>query len=287
MVNKIQKFTNGFLVFGLSCLLGSVGMTSAQAEEGFEKVGHVAAITGRAYRILPSGERILLKCGESLAQDDALIAGEWGTVSISLGDVYGQVSSLTDVRVGRAEDGTPEFRVVGGSLRVLDTREDTSSPLRIVTQFAVATGAADDTEVFVVEHKQISFCAGAGELVANVVGGPTQLIAAGQCASMKRGDAMLAIAERPSSIQLAEATTCSMGTIIGSVDEHLSPTDVAAPPLPMPTPLAGIKMRGVNPCEDPANCFLPGSNGGPRWAPDDPSLGGSTPYEGPLPGQGG
>jgi len=285
MGNKAQhKIVKCLLVLGVSCLLGIPGMNAAQAaEEGFNEVGHVAAVTGRAYRILPSGERMMLRCGEALAQGDALVAGEWGTVSISLGDVYGQVSPLTDIRVGMAEDGTPEFRVIGGSLRVLDTRTDTSSPLRIVTEFAVATGAADDTEVFVVEHKNISFCAGAGDLIAHVIGGPTQVIAAGQCASMKRGDAMLAIAERPASIQLADASTCDMGTIIGSVDEHLLPTDVAAPPPPISRPLPRPDVPGVNPCHDPAGCVTFAAFA----APTPPTLGPSTPFEGPIPEIGG
>jgi len=220
------------------------------------EIGHVAAVTGRAYRILPSGERRMLVCGESLKPGDALVTGEWGSVAVSIGDVYAQVSDMTGIRVGMAPGDVPEFQVIGGGLRVLDTRDDRETPVRIVTEFAVVSGAADDTEVFVREHKNISLCAGTGALSANVRGAGVQSVAAGQCSFMKKGDKNLADAERPEElIGLDAEVSCERDLIIGAASMRLLPTDVAAPPPPIVMPAALAPIVNPNPCSNPSSCY--------------------------------
>ncbi len=240
---------------GLALVLGGVAGQAPEVAADAE-IGHVAAVTGRAYRVLPTGERRMLVCGESLMPGDALVTGEWGSVAVSVGDVYAQVRRSTGIRVGMAPAEVPEFQVIGGGLRVLDTREDRETPVRIVTEFAVVSGAADDTEVFVQEHENISLCAGTGALSANVRGGEVQSVAAGQCSYMKEGDKTLVDAERPSEvIGLDAQVTCARDLIVGAAMMRLMPTDVAAPPPPTVMPTAVAPMENPNPCSDPSQCF--------------------------------
>lgn len=261
------------MIFGVEGFAG-IGLAGTEASS----LGEVTSIQGRVYRILPDGSRQMLACGRSVGAGDPMIAGEWGHVAISTGEVYAQIQNLSDFRVQRGDDGSVQFRLIGGGLRILDAREDRTGSVRIVTEFAEAVGSAQDVEVFVEEGKRLVMCAEIGDLEVSVRGGAAQRIETGQCATLQKRDKALQITKRSQPvIALDEQAICSTGTIIGSADTRFLPSDVAAPPPPRSFPNVVVGGRNPNRCDDPGRCEAKASS------PFNPTIGNTDPTRGSLP----
>jgi len=260
------------MIFGVVGFAG-VGVAGTETSSG-----EVTSIEGRVYRILPDGSRQMLACGRSVGAGDPMVAGEWGHVAISTGEVYAQIQNLSDFRVQRSKDGAVQFRLIGGGLRILDAREDRTSPVQIVTEFAVAGGSAQDMEVFVEEGKRLTLCADVGDLELSVREGAPQRIEAGQCATVEKREKAVKITKRTNPvIALDTEAICSTGTIIGSADTRFLPSDVAAPPPPRSFPNVEIGGRNPNRCDDPGRCEAKATIG------FNPTIGNTDPTHGSLP----
>jgi len=262
----------------MSMIFWIAGFASVAIAETEASSGEVTSIEGRVYRILPDGTRQMLACGRSVGAGDPMVAGEWGHVAISSGEVYAQIQNLSDFRVQQSDDGAVQFRLIGGGLRILDAREDRTSPVRIVTEFAVAAGNAQDVEVFVEEGKRLTLCADLGDLEVSVRGGAAQLIQAGQCAMLQKREKALRITMRTQPVIALDAEAiCSTDTIIGRADARFLPSDVAGPPPPRSFPNVVIGGRTPDRCDDPGRCEPKAS------IHFNPTIGNTDPTRGSLP----
>jgi len=259
---------------GAAVLGGLLALPAASAPG--DTVGSVLSASGAAHIEGPEGRRPL-GCGESVREGERIVTTSGATVSVTAGDTYLQVARDTVVRM----DGSGRFQLERGLARFIDVA-DGANEIAVGTPHGQLTARGGDTEVSV-NAGQAEFCE-RGRAVEVSAGSTRETLARAQCATAQGGSIRLAPAG-DSRVALSGAQGC----IDIAVMNHLSPTDVAAPP-----PSVGLypfdpDKRTYQPCDAAGSCgaiVVPMGTRSPDPTPDPPSFGfGTGPADDPSPGQ--
>lgn len=105
------------------CALAIVLPAAARAADA-APVGKIVALEGDAWVDHPGLPQHAMACGDALAEGDILVTGPGARAGIQAGDVFAQVASDSQVRLGRGPGGAPTVDVEKGhaSVRRLDLK---------------------------------------------------------------------------------------------------------------------------------------------------------------------
>jgi hypothetical protein len=258
------------------------------AAQGDRKlVGFVVAVTGSGFIENPDckTDKRPLACGDLLFEHDQISTGPGGHTAFLAKNVYTQMDSDSEIRVGLTDAGGPDLSVLRGHARITDQRKDAAdAPHRIRTPYSQILASGADTEVIVKSDPQSAsgtLCEWAKPLdVTPGVGGtgiavqPGECVVAGPQAPLRTGPGT------GQKLTLAEVPECDL-----DVGDQFDPNDVAAngdlalappprldpglqplpppPPGPPPTPPPGPPPTVLGVRESPP-VFRPPPGLGPR-----------------------
>jgi hypothetical protein len=218
-------------------------------------IGQVVAVTGSAQ----AGSRTL-GCDDPVHCEE-IATGPGSSLSFLSGDVLVRVGSDSRVSLDGSE-GAPELFVHRGAVRTTDARSTTAAPSRLVAHDISASSAGADLELTTAAASASQLCAFDGTASVDA-GASARTLRAGECLASEAGSMSTRAASGPS-VGLGDPGFCGYAV---ALDDHLTPSDVAAQDLfvfPALGP-AGDIVR--DPCDSPGSGCLGSdalsTNGGP------------------------
>jgi hypothetical protein len=261
----------------LAGLLGAFCAGGALASPA--AVGQVVAVSGAVQAAAPGEEPRTLACNDWLYEGETLMTSGGARVGILSQDVYAQLDTSTRL-LTVIREGVPEFRVVSGAVRIVDTRIASEGRRYVIgTTRGYASGLGGDIEVWAVPSP--------GEGHWRVCNREAPLrISVAASALGEEGDCALLTADGFSPAESAPAPTIGLAgeavcpTEFGDVAARFTPTDVAAPPfglLDFPDVMPG-PASPRDPCDDPAGgCGFDFARPEPPFGQIPPDTGGCPP----------
>jgi hypothetical protein len=209
-------------------------------------IGQVIAFTGTARAAAPGQAPRALGCDDPVACEEIVTSAD-GSLAFLSGDVLVHVGPGARIGLDGSE-GAPEVFVHEGSVRTTDARSGDAAPVRLAARDLSASAAGAELELATAEAAASRICAFDGE--ASVDAGPSAAtLRAGECFAAD-GGALATTAAAGPSVGVGNPGICGYAV---ALDEHLLPSDVAAPDLfsfPAFAP-AGDLVR--DPCDDPGS----------------------------------
>jgi hypothetical protein len=266
----------------LASLLLALGLYAAPppavADEA-DAVGQVAAVSGKVVAQRPGQPPRPLGCRDTVYQGEWVVTSEGSRAGILLGEVLAQVGERSSLRVGRTPSDTADMVLDAGVVRVIDPR-DAGALAQLAVLDAAAQVRGNDAEGYVFAEKTGRFAMLCEWDEALPVARADEKAVAdpGKCVIAKPREPLYLADAHDARLATPPEDACPLGPVIGALDHHLSPAEVAAGPLepPWSSPPAGPARPPRSPCEaSTAGC-------GDGVIVIEP-----PPSEGPFPGGGG
>jgi hypothetical protein len=217
-----------------------------------EPVGHVATLRGDVVAERPGEPPRKLHCRDPIYRGERLVTADGSRVGVLMGDVLARVGEGSALRVGRTAEGAADVSLEQGAVRVIDPRDD-GAEARLAVLDARAKLLGNDAEVYVFAEKTGRYamlCEGDAPLAVDrgdesAVGQP------GKCVIAKRREPLYLADAHDERLGPPAEDACAPGPVIGALDLHLSPADVAAGPLlgPWSGKAGGPEFPPRSPCD--------------------------------------
>lgn len=240
----------------------------AAEAEGPGEVGHVATIYGTVVAERPGEPTRALRCRDRIYDGDRIVTGENARVGLLVGDLLTHVGKGSALRVSETPSAA-DLRLEKGAVRVIDPRYE-GAQARIALLDSHAQILGNDLEAYILDEKAGGFamlCEWDAPLP--VARGPEARTAEpGECVIAKPREPLYVAQAHDERLGSPNEDLCPLGPMIGALDLHLSPADVAAgPPL---DPWSGVpsfaELPRRSPCDTPGSgcnsVFEPAASGG-------------------------
>jgi hypothetical protein len=221
----------------LASLLLALGLYAAPspalAEEG-DAVGRVAALSGKVVAQRPGQEPRPLGCRDSVYQGEWVVTSEGSSAGILLGEVLAQVGERSSLRVGLTPSETADMALEAGAVRVIDPRDE-GAQARLAVLNAVAQVRGNDAEGYVFSEKtgRYAMLCEWDEALPVARADEKAVADPGKCVIAKPREPLYRADAHDERLATPPEDACPLGPVIGALDHHLSPADVAAgPPQP-------------------------------------------------------
>jgi hypothetical protein len=221
-------------------------------------VGHVATLAGEAAAERPGAPPRPLRCTDPVHAGERVVTPEGGRVGVLVGDVLAQLGEKSAVRVDETSGGTADLTLEQGAVRVIDPR-DAGAEARLAALDARAAVLGNDAEAYVFAEKAGPYamlCEWDQPLTV-ARADESAVAQAGRCVVAKRREPLYLADAHAERLGAPAVDACARDSVIGGIDLHLSPTDVAAGPLlgPWSGPGTPLTLPPRSPCDDPgAGC---------------------------------
>lgn len=224
---------------------------SGAAQDG-DVVGHVATLHGTATAQRPGEDPRQLECRDPIFKGDKVQTADDSRVGLLVGELLAHVGKGSKLAV----EDQDALALEQGAVRVLDPRlEGGHARLAVLDTKAQILG--NDAEGYVFKEKTGGYamlCEWDAPLA--VTRGPEGKLAnPGDCVIAKSREPLYTARAHDQRLGSPSEDLCSLGPVIGALDLHLSPVDVAAGP-PSP-PWSGLPPTLALPVRSP--CELPGA----------------------------
>ena len=260
-MDRGRRAIRGFSFLAWAVALGVAPLAAADAPEaaGDDPVGRVVSLSGEVLAERPGQAPRRLQCRDGVYQGERLVTSGDAHVGVLFGDAFAHLGERSRLRVGSTPDETADLALEAGAVRVVDPR-DAGADARLSVLDARARVHGNDAEAYVFSEKTGGYavlCEWDEPLTVsrkqeNAVAEP------GQCVIAKRSEPLYVSRAHEERLGAPGQDACALEPLIGALDLHLSPTDVAAGPLLAPWSDAGTAL--VLPPRDP--CDVPGSGCG-------------------------
>jgi hypothetical protein len=246
----------------LALALGAAPLVGAADEVGggAEPVGHVTTLLGDVVAERPGEPPRPLHCRDTVYQGERVVTANDSRVGVLLGDVLARLGEGSRLRVGRTADAAADMSLERGAVRVVDPR-DAGATARLAVLDARADVLGNDAEAYVFSEKTGSYamlCEWDAPLVV-ARADESAVAAPGKCVIAKRSEPLYLADAHDERLGPPAQDACDLGLVIGALDLHLSPADVAAGPLltPWSGRASGLEFPARSPCDDPGVICAP------------------------------
>jgi hypothetical protein len=264
------------LALGATPLVAAADEVSAPADP----VGHVATLRGEVVAERPGEPPRKLQCRDTVYEGERLVTADDSRVGVLMGDVLARMGESSSLRVGRTGEAAPAVALEQGAVRVIDAR-DGGPEVKLAVLDARAKVIGNDAEAYVFAEKtgRYAMLCEWDEPLEVDRGDESAVGQPGKCVIAKHREPLyLADAHDERLGPLAE-DACALGPVIGALDVHLSPADVAAGPLlgPWSGKAGGPLFPPRSPCDEPGSGACLGIVDSPPIGGDVPGGGGELP----------
>jgi hypothetical protein len=266
----------------LALALGAAPLLAVADDVGGagEPVGHVATLLGDVVAERPGEPPRKLHCRDTVYEGERLVTTDGSRVGVLMGDLLARLGEGSALRVGRTADAAPDISLEKGAVRVVDPR-DSGATARLAALDARAKVLGNDAEAYVFAEKTGRYamlCEWDAPLEVERAD-ESELAQPGKCVIAKSREPLYLADAHDERLGPPAQDACALGPVIGQLDVHLSPTDVAAGPLlgPWSGKAGGLEFPSRSPCDEPGagTCF---------GILDPPPVGAEVPGgSGPLP----
>jgi hypothetical protein len=251
-----------------------------------DAVGHVAALSGNAVAQRPGQPPRPLGCRDTVYQGEWVVTSEGSHAGILLGELLAHVGERSALRVGLTPSETADMVLETGAVRVIDPR-DTGALARLAVLDAAAEVRGNDAEGYVFAEKtgRYAMLCEWDEPLPVARGDEKAAADPGKCVIAKPREPLYLADAHDQRLGTPAEDACPLGPVIGALDQHFSPTDVAAGPAqpPWSGPPTGPARPSRSPCEPSADgCRTVVTEPPPPIVVIEP-----PPSEGDFPGSGG
>ena len=241
------------LLLGLALAAAPLVAAADEVAGAAEPVGHVVTLFGDAVAERPGEPPRTLHCRDAVYQGERLVTAEGSRVSVLMGDVLARLDKGSALRVGRTA-AAADIKLEQGAVRLLDPR-DAGATARLAVLDARAKVLGNDAEAYVFAEKTGRFamlCEWDAPLAVDRADEST-LAQPGQCVIAKRSEPLYLADAHDERLGPPAQDACALGPVIGALDLHLSPADVAAGPLlgPWSGKAGGLEFPSRSPCDEP------------------------------------
>jgi hypothetical protein len=246
----------------LALALGTAPRVAVADEMGgaAEPVGHVATLFGDVVAERPGEPPRPLHCRDTVYQGERLVTADGSRVGVLVGDVFARLGEGSALRVGHTADAVADISLEQGAVRVVDPR-DAGAPARLAVLDARARLLGNDAEAYVFAEKTGAYamlCEWDAPL-AVARDDESAVAQPGKCVIAKRSEPLYLADVHDERLGPPAQDACALGPVIGALDLHLSPADVAAGPLlgPWSGKAGGLEFPSRSPCDEPGSgCVL-------------------------------
>ena len=250
-----------FLLLALA--LGAAPLVGAADEMGgaAEPVGHVTTLLGDVVAERPGEPPRPLHCRDTVYQGERLVTANDSRVGVLVGDVLARLGEGSALRVGRTADAAADLALEQGAVRVVDPR-DAGATARLAVLDTRAKVLGNDAEAYVFSEKTGRYamlCEWDAPLVV-ARADESAVAPPGKCVIAKRSESLYLADAHHERLGPPAQDACALGPVIGALDLHLSPADVAAGPLlgPWSGTASGLEFPHRSPCDEPGSgCAVP------------------------------
>jgi hypothetical protein len=233
-----------------------------------DAVGHVAALSGNVVAQRPGEPPRPLGCRDTVYQGEWVVTSEGSHAGILLGELLAHVGERSALRVALTPSETADMVLETGAVRVIDPR-DTGALARLAVLDAAAQVRGNDAEGYVFAEKTGRYAMLCEWDEPLTVARDEEKAAAdpGKCVIAKPSEPLYLADAHDQRLGTPAEDACPLGPVIGALDQHLSPADVAAgpPQPPWSGPPTGPARPPRSPCEpSTAGC---GTGGEPSPGP--------------------
>jgi hypothetical protein len=246
----------------LALALGAAPLVAVADEPGgaAEPVGYVATLLGDVVAERPGEPPRRLHCRDTVYQGERLATADGSRVGVLMGDVLARLGEGSALRVGRTADAAADISLEQGAVRVIDPR-DTGATARLAVLDVQAKVLGNDAEAYVFSEKTGRYamlCEWDAPLAVDRAD-ESALAQPGKCVIAKRNEPLYLADAHDERLGTPAQDACALGPVIGALDVHLSPADVAAGPLlgPWSGKAGGPEFPSRSPCDEPGagTCF--------------------------------
>jgi len=245
----------------LALALGGAPLASQADDEGAaQPVGHVATLRGDVVAERPGEPSRTLHCRDTVYQGERLVTAAGSRVGVLLGDVLARLGEGSVLRVGRTAEEVADISLEQGAVRVIDPRES-GATARLAVLDARAKLLGNDAEAYVFAEKTGRYAMLCEWDAPLEVGRADEsaLAQPGKCVIAKRSEPLYLADAHEERLGPPAQDACALGPVIGMLDVHLSPADVAVGPLlgPWSGKASGLEFPSRSPCDEPGagTCF--------------------------------
>jgi hypothetical protein len=246
----------------LALALGVAPGVAAADEVGgaADPVGHVTTLWGDVVAERPGAPPRPLHCRDAVYQGERLVTADDSRVGVLLGDVLARLGEGSALRVGRTAHAAADVSLEQGAVRVVDPR-DAGATARLAVLDAKAKVLGNDAEAYVFSEKTGAYAMLCEWDAPLAVGRADESAVAqpGKCVIAKGSEPLYLADAHEERLGPPAQDACALGPVIGSLDLHLSPADVAAGPLlgPWSDRASGLEFPSRSPCDEPGSgCAL-------------------------------
>jgi hypothetical protein len=234
----------------------------AVADEGGAAAGPVGRVTtlfGDVVAERPGEPPRTLHCRDAVYQGERLVTADGSRVGVLMGDVLARLGEGSALRVGRTADEVADISLEQGAVRVIDLR-DAGATARLAVLDTRAKLLGNDAEAYVFAEKTGRYamlCEWDAPLAVDRAD-ESALAPPGKCVIAKRSEPLYLADAHDERLGPPAQDACALGPVIGALDVHLSPADVAAGPLlgPWSGKAGGLEFPSRSPCDEPgAGCL--------------------------------
>lgn len=241
-----------------------------------EPVAHVGSVSGSAFAVRAGEQPRPLDCHDAVYAGEKVVTHENSGVSLVVGDVLAQLDEKSELELGHGASEAPTLGLEAGGVRVIDPRPE-GEPVELEVLSANASIVGNDTEAYVFYEKTggyAVFCEWDTPLPVSR-GEEGEVAPPGRCVISKPKERLYTADAHEERMAVPEEIDCTLRPLIGQLEMHLDPSDVAAGPdlRPWSDVAPTLAMPPRSPCD------LPGS--GCLTANEPPAT------TGPVPGGGG
>jgi hypothetical protein len=265
----------GYPLLLLGIALGGSPFQAAADEP--EAMGRVTALTGHVVAERDGEPPRTLHCRDRVYRGERIVTSESARIGVLTDDVYAHLAERSALRLDRTPAESTDMTLEVGGVRVIDPRA-AGSRARLAALDAAAQVAGNDAEAYIFVEKTGPYamlCEWDAPLpVARK--GEEAVADPGKCVIAKPAEPLYLASAHDERLASPGEDACPLGPVIGSLDQHLSPADVAAAPLA--APWSGV---AASPTDARRNaCDTPGSTCASIVVIQPPPIGGGFPGAG-------
>jgi len=244
---------------GCPLLLMGIALAANPPRSGADDsdaVGRVTALTGHVVAEREGEPPRTLHCRDTVYRGDRLVTTENARVGVLTSDVYAHVGESSKLLVDLTPADTADMTLEVGGVRVIDPR-DAGSQARLAALDAEAQVVGNDAEAYIFAEKTGRYamlCEWDGALP--VARKDERAVAEpGQCVIAKPKEPLYLATAHDQRLASPDEDACPLGPVIGDLDLHLQPGDIAAGPLAPPWSDAATLNTDAqrNPCDVPGS----------------------------------
>jgi hypothetical protein len=246
--------------------LGLYGAPAPALADASDAVGEVAALSGNVVAQRPGEPPRPLGCRDTVYQGEWVVTSKGSHAGILLGELLAHVGERSALRVGLTPSETADMILETGAVRVIDPRE-TGASAQLAVLDAAAQVRGNDAEGYVFAEKTGRYAMLCEWDEPLTVARDEEKAAAdpGKCVIAKPSEPLYLADAHDQRLGTPAEDACPLGPVIGALDQHLSPADVAAGPPQPPWSSAptGPARPPRSPCEpSAAGCARGGGGNG-------------------------